>query len=130
VRRARAARRPKAVLKACTAGLYMIAAIAACAGAAEQPVVEKFFAASRLHDRTALADVATVSIDPIVDGAVTDFKILHIDREQTNEMVTVDATMHLANGTFARRRVVLTLKRQDGKLMVTGVMLGRDTLPL
>jgi len=102
----------------------------ACRGAAEQPVVDRFFAASRLHDRTALADVATVELDPIHDGAVTDFKILHIDREAASETVTVDATMHLPDGSFAQRQLVLTLKKQaDGRLMVTGVLLGRTTRP-
>ena len=100
---------------------------AACSGAAEQPVVERFFSASRLHDRTALNEVATVSIDPVTQGSVTDFTILHIDREATNETVTVEATMHLPDGSFGRRKIVLTLKRSPaGTLMVTGV----TTLPL
>jgi hypothetical protein len=64
------------------------------------------------------------------DGSVTEFTIMHIDREATNETVTVDAMVHLPNGTFARRQLILTLKRQAGRLLVTGVMVGRDTLPL
>jgi hypothetical protein len=83
--------------------------------------VDRFFVASRLHDRTALNAVATVAIDPIAQGAVTDFSILHVDREATNETVTVDATMHLPDGTFGQRKIVLTLKRDGGKLTVTGV---------
>jgi hypothetical protein len=100
---------------------------AACRGAAEQPVVEKFFTASRLHDKTALADVATVAIDPVTQGSVTDFTILHVDRESSNETVTVEATVHLPDGSFGKRKLVLTLKRDPtGKLTVTGV----TTLPL
>ena len=94
---------------------------AACRGAAEQPIVDQFFSASRLHDKTALNAIATVEIDPVTQGAVTTFTILHIDREATNETVTVDATMHLPSGDFGKRRIVLTLKREpDGKLTVTG----------
>lgn len=93
----------------------------ACAGAAEQPIVERFFSASRLHDKTALNAIATVEIDPITQGAVTEFTILHIDREATNETVTIDATMHLPSGDFGKRRIVLTLRRDpDKKLIVTG----------
>ena len=96
--------------------------LAACRGAAEQPVVDRFFTASRLHDRTALNAVATVSIDPVTQGTVTEFTILHIDREATNETVTVDATMHLPSGEFEKRKIVLTLKRNpDAALVVTGV---------
>jgi hypothetical protein len=96
--------------------------LAACRGAAEQPVVDRFFSASRLHDKTALNAIATVEIDPVTQGAVTGFTILHIDREATNETVTVDATMHLPNGDFGKRKIVLTLRRdQGGKLIVTGV---------
>lgn len=57
----------------------------------------------------------------MTDGTVTDFSILHIDRETANETVTVEATMHLPNGSFAKRKIVLTLKREAGTLMVTGV---------
>jgi len=94
---------------------------AACRGAAEQPIVDRFFSASRLHDRTALGTVATVELNPVTDGTVTDFSILHIDRETANETVTVDATMHLPNGSVGKRKIVLTLKRDAGKLIVTGV---------
>ena len=102
----------------------MIAAallLAACRGAAEQPVVDRFFSASRLHDRTALGAIATVEINPVTQGTVTDFTILHIDRETANETVTVDATMHLPSGEFGKRKIVLTLKRDGGRLVVTGV---------
>lgn len=91
-----------------------------CSGAAEQPVVDRFFSASRLHDKTALNAIGTVELDPVHVGAVTDFKILHVDREAANETVTVDATLHLPDGSFGRRRIVLTLKRDGGKLTVTG----------
>ena len=73
-----------------------------------------------------MSDVATVELDPVHDGAVTDFRILHIDRETASETVTVDATLHLPSGAFARKQLVLTLKKQrDGKLIVTGVLVGR-----
>ena len=65
--------------------------------------------------------VATVGIDPVAQGAVTDFSILHIDREAANETVTVDATMHLPDGSFGSRKIVLTLKRDGKNLTVTGV---------
>ena len=52
---------------------------------------------------------------------MTDFTIMHIDREAANETVTVDATMHLPSGDFGKRKIVLTLKRESGgKLTVTG----------
>ena len=114
-------------IKARLFGPYLLAIVtAACAGAAEQPVVDRFFAASRLNDKTALSSIATVSFDPIHDGAVTDFTILHIDRESASETVTVDARVHLPDGSFGPRTIVLTLKRDpNGQLMVTGV----TTLP-
>ncbi len=84
-------------------------------------MLDRFFSASRLYDRTALNAVATVTLDPVHDGAVTDFTILHIDREAANETVTVDATMHLPDGSFGHRRIVLTLKRDGSRLTVTGV---------
>ena len=58
----------------------------------------------------------------MTQGAVTEFTLLHIDREAANETVTVDTTMHLPSGEFGKRKIVLTLKRDPGgKLIVTGV---------
>lgn len=69
-----------------------------------------------------------MELNPITDGAVTEFTILHIDREAANETVTVDATMHLPDGSFGKRKIVLTLRRAaGGELTVTGATVAPDT---
>jgi hypothetical protein len=105
------------------------AALAACSGASEHPVVDRFFTASRLHDKTALSAIATVALDPLTVGTVTDFSIVKIDAEPgpkspSSETVTVDARVHVPSGQMVRRKIVLTLRRgPSGGWIVTGVMI-------
>lgn len=109
------------------AAALVAAALAACSGASEYPVVDRFFSASRLHDKTALAAIATVALDPVTDGTVTDFSIVKIDAEPgrtppSSETVTVDARVHVPSGQIVRKKIVLTLRRGEaGAWIVTGV---------
>jgi hypothetical protein len=95
----------------------------ACAGASEQPVVAQFFAASRLLDRTALANVATVVFDPRTDGTVTSFAIDAVSRERregavATKAVTVSARVRPPVGEPVVRTFVLTLREIEGRWMV------------
>lgn len=110
------------------AAALVAAALAGCTGASEHPVIDGFFAASRLHDKTALSAIATVALDPLTDGTVTDFSILKIDAEPgtkppSSETVTVDARVHVPSGQIVRKKIVLTLRRGSaGSWIVTGVV--------
>lgn len=55
----------------------------ACSSASpEQQVLIDFFRASRLHDNTTLANIATISFDPRTDGSVQKFSIASIGSER------------------------------------------------
>jgi hypothetical protein len=53
-----------------------------CGYAAEYLLIERFFAASRLRDRTALARFATVIFEPHVNGTVSSFDIVHVTSDR------------------------------------------------
>ena len=49
-----------------------------CSAPAEQRLLTKFFAASRLRDLTALQNVSTVVFEPGINGVVTSFDITRV----------------------------------------------------
>jgi hypothetical protein len=81
----------------------LAAALALGCGAREQPLVERFFSASRLYDRTALAQFATVVFNPATDGIVRTF-----------EIVSVSAERPVPRETWSRAAVDLSLRHPDG----------------
>ena len=104
----------------------LVALLAAgCAYGSEQLLLEQFFQASRLRDRTALQHVATVIFEPLEQGAVTDFTITRVVNlnESPNDppakQVTVTAPVRLPDGTTAPRKIILVLERRD-RWIVTG----------
>lgn len=52
-----------------------------CSGAAEQPIVNQLFTASRLHDSTTLAGFSMVELDPQKEGSVLSFSITNVSPE-------------------------------------------------
>jgi hypothetical protein len=57
-----------------------------CGGAAEEPLVRKFFQASRLGDNMTLANIATVQFDPAKDGRAEGVSIVEVGAEQTRTL--------------------------------------------
>lgn len=103
--------------------------LAACA-APERPLLEQFFAASRLRDTTALQSIATLVFEPRQDGIVRTFEITSVTPERWNgrkatKDVTVAAPVILPNGETVQKTLVVTLERAgpDGsaRWLVTAV---------
>ena len=57
--------------------------VSACGGNPEDPMIRKFFQASRMGDTMTLANIATVSFDPSRDGVAQNVKIASVTPEQT-----------------------------------------------
>lgn len=97
--------------------------ISACAGSSpEAMLVERFFAASRLDDASALSDFARVALSPRA-GTVQRFTIadVHSTGERTED-VAVDAQLRTPSGTVQPRRMVITLERaSDGRLTIVAL---------
>jgi hypothetical protein len=109
------------VILCCAVGLP-----AACAKyGAEQLLLEQFFSASRLRDRTALQQLSTVIFEPAEQGTVVNFSITDVIQVETaaghipSKQVTVHAPVRLPDGRTADRRIILVLQRRD-RWIVTG----------
>ena len=100
--------------------------LAGACGGPERSVIEQFFAASRLRDRTALQQIATVVFEPRERGIVTKFEIVRVDvradapRERKD--VTITAPVALPGGQTVQKTMVVSMQRDDsGAWLVTAV---------
>ena len=93
-----------------------------CSVPQERSILERFFEASRLRDRTALSNYATVIIEPLEQGIVTDFDVLRVSPgRHGTKAVTIDARVKLPDGRIVDKTVSVTLERRDGRWIVTDV---------
>jgi hypothetical protein len=95
------------------------ATLSGCSATPEQPLLQQFFAASRLRDRTALAGFAEIVFEPATDGIVTTFTITSVSEEQggptARKQVSISAPVKLPNGQTAQKNFVVTIQRAASK---------------
>ena len=111
--------------------------LAGCSPPAERLIIDQFFSASRLRDRTALQSLSTVTFEPREQGIVTEFTIVRVAPEQrttvggteiVSKNVRVSASVK-RRGQTAQRTLVITMQRtvsngpdkQPGSWIITGV---------
>jgi hypothetical protein len=90
--------------------------LAGCA-APEQALLDQFFGASRLRDRTALQAISTTIFEPLQQGIVRTFRVAGA-AERTNgrtvtKEVTVDATVATPDGRTVQETLIVTMERSD-----------------
>jgi hypothetical protein len=112
--------------------------VLSCAHDAERALLDRFFAASRLRDLTALQRIATVVFEPATDGIITSFEILQIttvqgpDGTSVSEKVLISAPVRLPDGGTVTKTVVVTMERRPVEgdqnpsrgWMITGITAG------
>src|SRR5262245_30663816 len=88
-----------------------------CSGAAEQPILNQLFTASRLHDTTTLNGFSMVELDPQKQGSVLNFTITDVTSESRKPLVlrslaktyeeakAEDAAFNKRNDEYARQHV-------------------------
>ena len=91
-----------------------VATLIGCSSTPEQPLLQQFFAASRLRDNTMLAGFATTAFEPGVDGIVTTFSIANVTPEQRKPLPPGSIVVDLSiNGGPAH----VDVSRDDGELV-------------
>jgi hypothetical protein len=116
-----------AVRRLQTGALFAVAMLAACGHPAERALVDRFFAASRLRDRTAAQSIATVFLDPKDEGLVRQFTISSVTPEEesggvVSKNVTIRASVETLEGVKAEKTIFVTMQRRaDAAWMITGV---------
>ena len=105
------------IARALVASLLAVACTS-CSSAREGPLLSQFFAASRLRDRTALQDIASVSFEPNVQGVITSFEVTHVASvggaggEYESKDVSISAPVRLPDGQTMQKNFVITMKRR------------------
>ncbi len=61
----------------------LIVTAVGCGGSADEPMIRKFFQASRLGDNMTLANIATVAFDPTKDGRAENVSVVSVSPEQS-----------------------------------------------
>ena len=62
--------------------LVLAAFVTACSSTGEQQLLQQFFKAAKLRDRTTLANLATVRFEPQTSGVVQEFEITDVGKER------------------------------------------------
>ena len=112
-RRRRPSRSPAAALAALL--------LTGCSVPAEQPILQQFFAESRLRDLTALQKFSTVVFEPRTDGIVRAFEIVGVSPlAGTTERVSVKADVAAPDGTMRSETIDVILDHRGGDWRVIG----------
>ena len=111
------------------AGLFACVALVGCNvgcnATPEKALLDQFFAASRLRDKTALATISTVVFEPREQGTVVDFEITGVqitgrDAMNVAKEVTLSALVRQPDGQTVRKTLIVTIAGS----MVTAVKSG------
>jgi hypothetical protein len=96
---------------------------AACQVRPEQSVLDRFFAESRLRDKTALAKFSTIIYEPLDAGIVVDFTITEVAREGSSKNVTVDAKVKRPDGRVVPATMIVLMQQDpDVGWKITGLV--------
>jgi hypothetical protein len=117
------------------AAAVLALSVAACGHPREQALVDQFFTASRLRDKTAAQTVSTVFFDPKDQGLVRDFTIDSVGAEEetggvATKSVRLSASVESPEGLTSKKTIYVTMQRRQGAAwMITGVMVAVPAPP-
>jgi hypothetical protein len=100
-----------------------------CSAAAEQPILNQFFTASRLRDNTTLASFSTVAFEPGSAGIVNAFTITNVSPEQRKPLTLKDIAKtqddaKADDAAFTKRKE--DYANENGEALQRVVKAGRD----
>ena len=105
--------------------MFAVLIATGCSPPAEQALLQQFFAASRLRDRTALQNIATIVFEPREQGTISTFEITNVSarRDGGHELkdVTISAPVRLPTREIVQKTLVVTLEKMNGRWMIISV---------
>jgi hypothetical protein len=90
------------------------ATLVGCSSTPEQPLLQQFFAASRLRDNTTLAGFAATTFEPGTDGIVTTFSITNVTAEQRRSLTLKTLAQAHEDATAASESLVIDMSVNGG----------------
>jgi hypothetical protein len=110
------------------------ATLIGCSSTPEQPLLQQFFAASRLRDNTTLAGFAATAFEPGADGIVTTFSITNVTPEQRQPLALKTlAKAHedakAADAAFTKRKEAYQAENLDAIKRVIAAENAKGKIP-
>jgi hypothetical protein len=94
----------------------------ACSASSEEQTLLRFFVAAPTLDSTVIGKYATVGFNPRTDGIVQTFVVSTVGPERQGQKdVTIDAVVLQPDGVTARRTIVATFGKVQGRWLITGL---------
>jgi hypothetical protein len=94
----------------------------ACSASSEEQTLLRFFVAAPTLDRTVIGKYATVGFNPRTDGIVQTFVVSAVGPERQDQKdVTINAVVLQPDGITARRTMVATFGKVQGRWLITGL---------
>ena len=102
--------------------LWLAVSTACGPASAEEQTLLRFFVAAPTLDSTVISKYATIGFNPRTQGIVQSFTVTSIVPErQARKDVTIDAVVRDPSGQTARRTLVATFQRIEGRWLITGL---------
>ena len=93
----------------------------ACSHGAEHVLLDQFFGASRLRDKTALQAFATVPFEPHVQGTVTTFTIVRVSPDERKPLNLGGAERRIAELSVDDPRQPVDVSKYGGEMVSKNV---------
>jgi hypothetical protein len=94
---------------ACVVSLVALTVLS-CGQNSERVLLDRFFAASRLRDLTALRTFSTVVFEPASDGIITSYEITGVVARGAKKEVSISAPVKMLDGRTVSRRLTITIE--------------------
>jgi hypothetical protein len=110
----------RALALSVASALSAVTAFACSPASVEEQTLLRFFVAARTLDSTVIRKYATIGFNPRTEGIVQTFtvKAIHPASQERKE-VTIEAVVLDPQGTTARRTLVATIERIEGRWLIT-----------
>jgi hypothetical protein len=106
--------------RACGAVL-LSALVLSCSHGAEHVLLEQFFGAARLRDKTALQAFATVSFEPQQQGTITTFTIVRVTPDEKTPFRAVESEIRIARLSVVDPSHPVDVKKYAGEMVAKDV---------
>ena len=111
----------RALVLSVGSALWALASLA-CSASPEEQTLLRFFVAAPTLDSTVIGKYATIGFNPRTDGIVQTFTVTAVGPERQDQRdVTIDAVVLQPDGITARRTMVATFGKVDGRWLITGL---------
>lgn len=112
----------RALALSLVSALWAAASLACRPASVEEQTLLRFFVAAPTLDSTVISKYATIGFNPRTEGIVQTFTVKAVGPErQDRKEITIEAVVREPSGGIARRTLVASFEKIEGRWMITGL---------